>query len=344
MARPFGLRDLALVRRLGEQGTSLHAETALTRRWQPLWGALHSLIAGQDEMTIVWRADKGDGAGFIQLHMREENAHAQLIFLGATPAEDEKQAPGANGSRVTPETGNTAALDETVWLALVDSAVVAAGQMGVHGLIAEADEVGPELVLLRRAGFAVYTRQDIWVLDEMPAGLETPDLLRPYSPDYDWEMALLYSHIVPPLIQLVEPSPPDKGVIWVLPEADNELGAFVHVLEGPAATWLQLFIHPNAQAQSREIVASVLKVIRPQADKPVYCCVRRYQSWLEHSLAEIGFSVWGSQAVMVKHTVLPVQQIKPEQAAVLNSSYTVPTQPLMKSSPERVIIKGWIDP
>jgi hypothetical protein len=339
MARPFGLRDLALVHRLGDQGTSLHAETALTKRWQPLWGALHSLLAGHDDMTLVWRADKGERAGFVQLQYPEDHAHARLIYLGADPAGSEEQS-GTNGSQATSEANHHAPLDETAWLALLDSAVFAAGQKGAHGLIAEADEVGPELVLLRQAGFAVYTRQDIWILDEIPAGLEIPDLLRPYSADDDWEMALLYAHIVPPLIQLVEPSPPDEGIIWVLPEPNNELGAFVHVLEGPAATWLQFFIHPNSQSQSREIVASVLKVSRPQADKPVYCCVRRYQSWLQLALTEIGFSVWGSQAVMVKHTVQPIQQVQPQKAAVLETNYGVPTPPLMRLPPKRVVNKG----
>ncbi len=339
MTRPFGLRDLALIHRLGDQGVSLHAETALTRRWQPLWGALHSLLVGHDEVTLVWRADKGEGAGFIQLQLREDNAHARLIYLGADPAGVQEHSPGTNGDQIK-ETIPTLALDETAWLALLDSAVAAAGQMGAHGLIAEADEVGPELVLLRQAGFAVYTRQDVWVLDEIPAGLEIPDLLRPYSTDDDWEMALLYAHIVPPLIQLVEPSPPDEGIIWVLPEAHNELGAFVHVLEGPAATWMQFFIHPNAQAQAREIVAAVLKVSPPLAEKPVYCCVRRYQSWLQHALAEIGFSVWGSQAVMVKHTTQPVQQVQTQKAAALETNYGVPSPPLMRLPPERVVRKG----
>ena len=47
---------------------------------------------------------------------------------------------------------------------LLDQAVAEVGQNGIHSLVAEADESGPELPILRRAGFAVYTRQDIWLL------------------------------------------------------------------------------------------------------------------------------------------------------------------------------------
>jgi hypothetical protein len=42
--------------------------------------------------------------------------------------------------------------------------VVEAGQRGIHSLVAEVDEVSDELPVLRRAGFVVYTRQDVWVL------------------------------------------------------------------------------------------------------------------------------------------------------------------------------------
>ena len=52
---------------------------------------------------------------------------------------------------------------------LLDQAVSEVGKYGIHSLVAEVDENGPELPILRRAGFAVYTRQDIWVLDDEAA-------------------------------------------------------------------------------------------------------------------------------------------------------------------------------
>jgi hypothetical protein len=211
------------------------------------------------------------------------------------------------------------------------------GQRGVHSLVADVDESGPELIMLRRAGFVVYTRQDIWILqgDHPASGEQT--ILEPYRPDDDWEMALLYAHIVPPLIQMVEPTPPDHGVLWTMRDADRELAAFVHVHDGPGAAWLRLFIHPNAQAEAAGIVAAAAQIASPRADHPVYCCVRRYQSWLQSYLAINNFEPWGSQAVMVKHTLHPIRGEQPSLAGRLAAhGATAPPTPYLQI-PERQI-------
>lgn len=335
MARPFSLRDLALVHRLSEKGAVLHAETALTKQWQPLWGALQSLFSSGEELTCVWRAGKGEGAGFVQLHLSEVNSNAHLIYIGTTPAETHREAY-SDGLPLAKATGT---LNEGLWLALLDGVVSHLGQRGIHSLIAEADENGPELILLRRAGFAVYTRQDIWVVDRPVTAEQEQTLLTPYHPQDDWEMALLYSHIVPPLIQMVEPAPPDEGVTWVLREDVNELSAFVHIHEGSGASWLRVFIHPNAQVQAQDIVAAALQIAQPRPDHPVYCCVRRYQSWLHSALEANGFTLWGSQAVMVKHTVHPVRKSQPELPTVLQAQgVTTPPAPILHV-PDRPLLR-----
>ena len=298
---------------LSERGTLLHTETALTRRWQPLWGALHGFFSGGEDITYVYRNGYREGAGFLQLRISEDNLRAQLVYLGATTAR-EKHEPQGDRDHLGQPAGD---LDETVWLALLDGAVVDIGQRGVHSLVAEVDETGPELVMLRRAGFVVYTRQDVWVLDTPPDQSDEQELLIPYRPDDDWEMALLYAHIVPPLIQMVEPTPPEHGVTWVLRESDHELAAFVHVHDGPDAAWVHFFIHPNAQTATTDIVAAAVHVAAPRADHPVYCCVRRYQSWLQTGLEQNGFQSWASQAVMVKHTVHPVRQKQQVQSTLV---------------------------
>lgn len=336
MVRLFNLRDLALVHRLSERGTLLHAETALTRRWHPLWGALHSLFANGDDVTYVWRDGNTEGAGFVQLQISEDHSRAQLICLGATSSEDPKRAYQDD----LPLAHATEDLDQTVWLALLDGAVADIGQRGVHSLVADVDEDGPELVMLRRAGFVVYTRQDVWVLETELLETGEQDLLEPYRPEDDWEMALLYAHIVPPLIQMVEPAPPEHGVLWVLRDESQELAAYVHVQDGPGAAWLRFFIHPNAQAETAGIVSAAVKVASPRADHPVYCCVRRYQSWLQTYLQASRFEPWSSQAVMVKHTVHPVRDEQTSLSTRLaTQSATAPPTPMLQV-PERRLKSG----
>jgi hypothetical protein len=309
MIRPFSLRDWALLRRLGDHGTLLHAESALTRSCQPLRGALFNMVTRGDAATLVWRSEGGDHSGFVQMLLPPGQPHAQLLCLGTTAV--------ANGS-------DDDAVNEDAWLYLLDGAVAAMGERGMHSVIAEIDETGAELPVLRHAGFAVYTRQDIWAT----AGPEPPaasrNLLRPATAADEWDVEWLYAHTVPPLIQVVEPVPPQEGELWILRE-DGELAAFVHLHDGPAATWMRLYINPNAQALGTDIVAAATAVAKPRPDHPVYCCVRRYQSWLQADLDRSGYALCRSQAVLVRHIANPREKKAGELGVLLHSQPVHPT-------------------
>ena len=308
MIRPFSLRDLPLVRRLSERGTLLHAEAALTRRCHPLRGALLNIVSQRDSATYIWREEKGSSAGFVQLYLPDHQPFAHLLCLGATP-------PGGT-------TAATGSINEKAWLSLLEGATVAMGRRGVHSLIAEVEESGPELSILRRAGFAVYTRQDIWVLrrpqrvdGDRPRG----DALLERARSVDrWEVEWLYANTVPPLIQLVEPAPPKNGQIWILRET-GELTAFAQIRNGSKATWIQFYIHPGAHEQAENIVRAAVALVDGLTKGDVYCCVRRYQSWLQHALVENGLERRSSQAVMVKHIATPAQEKSGELSKLLQA-------------------------
>lgn len=299
MIRSFTLRDIPLVHRLSEQGIIFHAESALTQDVRPLREALvHMLIGGQFP-TYVWKNDHGEGVGFAQLRQDEEESHAHIICLGSKMGQDE-------------------ALDEAIWLPFLEQLVGEAGRQGIHSLIAEVNELGAELPVLRKVGFAVYTRQDVWTLladkdgkaHDQDTSTIKQRLVRATAVD-EWDMHLLYANTVPRLIQLVEPVPPDYlQNVWLLRDKD-ELAAFLHFTEGTAATWLRLYIHPNAQEQSQHIVQMALQLRPPKPNHPLYCCVRRYQSWVQTALDNVGFQKMSSQALMVKHTVHHTRKHEP---------------------------------
>lgn len=324
MIRPFNLRDWALVHRLSEQGVLLHTESALTRNLHPVRDALFSIVGG-DFPTYVWKAERGGVAGFVQLYVEDESQNAHLLYLSSTADQIVSSDGEDNGSVGRAKR----VINETVWLSLLDKAVIEAGRQGFQSLIAEVSETGAELPVLRRAGFAVYTRQDVWVLKEAKNERQVK-ILSPRQSTDDWEIQLLYANTVPRLVQLVEPMPPlHDGEGWVLRESD-ELTAFIHIRSGPVATWMRLFIHPNAEAQADEIMAAALQVNPPTLSHPVYCCVRRYQSWVQHALQRTGFELWGSQAVMVKHMVHHLQKPIPDLAAVLEAQGISPSAPLVQ--------------
>lgn len=315
--RAFNLRDLGLVRRLGERGVSLYTEPALTDNVHPLRGALLSIVGG-DFPTYVWKGKQG-AAGFIQLLLEKDGHHAHILCLGST--RDKAASPDV--------TADPSDINEEVWIRLLEQAVIEIGRRGIHSLVAEVDEVGDELPVLRRAGFAVYTRQDVWILDS-DHGRDQTSMLCPRRSTDDWEIQLLYANTVPRLVQLVEPAPPlDGGSGWVLRE-EGELTAFVHLHTGSIGTWMRLFIHPNAEAQAEEIIAAALQLIPKNESSLVYGCVRRYQSWMQGPMERAGFTLWGSQAVMVKHTVHHLQKPVPELATALDAPSVTVSAPMVQ--------------
>lgn len=344
MIRPFNLRDLPLVHRLSELGVSLHTESALTKNLHPTRGALFSLVGG-DFPTYVWKSDKNGLAGFIQLYLDEESVHAHILYLSSTG--EGQIVSESNGTAVSESSNNDEVVNgerpyqvnEDAWLPLLDQAVVEAGQRGIHSLVAEVDEVSDELPVLRRAGFVVYTRQDVWVLANGEAASvqasEETNILRPRQAEDDWDIQLLYANTVPRLVQLVEPMPPlHDGAGWVLHE-ENELAAFVHVHVGPVATWMRLFIHPSAEAQADQIITAVVRQTPAAGTRPIYCCVRRYQSWVQTALERSGFTQWGSQAVMVKHIVQKATRPLSDLSAALEAQGITPTAPFIRQYKKR---------
>lgn len=320
MVRPFDLRDLALIRRMGERGVSLHPVSALVEDFHPLRGAIMNMLIGGDHPTFVARPNHGSQLGFIQLRIATTGPQAHVLYI--SPRLD--GAESDNGE-YSPETG--------MWLELLDEAVAGLGQRGIQHIIAEADEIGPELRILRRAGFAVYTRQDIWKVDAdsyNPYEGEARQLVQSQAGD-EWDLQLLYANTVPRLVQLAEPAPPlHEGNVWVLREAED-LSAFVQIRRGSSSAWLRFFIHPEAEADADAIVAGALRTVFTDSPRTVYCCVRRYESWLPTSLIRHGFEIWGSQAVMVRHTVHHLPRAMPEVVTVREGQTLTASSPLVRN-------------
>lgn len=332
MVRPFDLRDLALIRRLDERGVSLHTMSALADNFHPLRGAIMSMLVGGEFPTFIWKMDNGDRAGFIQLRIPNGANQAHVSYISPRCGGDS----GDNGAHGDGLAGDPVlrSPDCAIWLDLLDQAIVGAGQRGVHHVIAEVDERNPDVqVILRRAGFAVYTRQDVWAVgaaDYRPQGTAGRALTRRSQTD-EWDIQLLYANTVPRLVQLVEPLPSAGDTEgWVMREGD-ELAAFVSIRQGAVATWMRLFIHPDAETETDEIVAAAMDVSFAREPERVYCCVRRYESWLTGALARRGFAVFGSQAVMVRHTVHHTPRVVPEAAVALEGQRVSASSPFVRN-------------
>jgi len=165
--------------------------------------------------------------------------------------------------------------------------------------------------------------------DYRPQGVAARKLQRRHAAD-DWDVQLLYANTVPRLVQLVEPTPLiSEGENWVL-RAGDELAAFVTLRQGPTAGWLRFFIHPDAESEADEIVSAALEVAFEREPERVYCCVRRYESWLPSALSRSGFAIAASQAVMVRHTVHYASRPVPETAVALDGQRIPVSSPMVR--------------
>jgi hypothetical protein len=284
-ARPFLPYDLPLVRRLAAQGVSFDSEMTLTHgALSTLSGTLLSALFLSEGSSPIFILREGEAEYAAQFRHRSGDQHAHIGFI----------APGLDQLYA-----------EECWEALIDSMVWAAGKRGAHTLNAEVDENSHAFDVLRRSGFALYARQDLWLRPAAPLPDADPDLLRPAHEDDTFAVNALYSNIVPRMVlQADAPPDPSHGLIY---EQAGRVVAFVSVTEGRNGIYLQPFLHPEMDHHAGALHAAALARM-PRAERlPVYICVRRYQDWLRVPLLDMGFEPFMSQAVMVKHTVARVE-------------------------------------
>jgi hypothetical protein len=172
-------------------------------------------------------------------------------------------------------------------------------------LNAEVSENGSPFVVLREAGFAVYARQEIWKREPAAVTSQFADLLRPETDLDAWAVSSLYASVVPRLVLQADEQPESgQGLIF---ERNGQALAYFSVQEGKCGYYVQSLLHPDIYSQARPLLASVLARLNRADRIPVYFPLRRYQEWLNGPLSDAGFEPWGSQAVMVRHTVCRVE-------------------------------------
>jgi len=279
--RFFDWRDLPALHRWRQESVFMDSTLVLTRGPRLLSGAVLSYLAPS---TGVFTAvsDAADlGHPVIGQVMHSHNSsYAQLTFV--TP-------DGGLESQALPE--------------LLDFLARVSGERGALRLLAEVDESTLSYQALRQAGFAVFTRQRIWQLTGQPLGPFTPAGWRAVSSQDLIAVRSLFSNLVPGLVQQVEPFPSRRPRGMVLYH-DGDLLAFVELRYGPRGVWVQPFVHPDAPDILEQFV-DLFQQIPYRRTRPLYICVRSYQSWLESAVEELGAEAGPRQAVMVKHLAVP---------------------------------------
>lgn len=284
--RAVTLVDLPLLLRLGDKVTALDNEfeyahhlfvpnsTLVTDVLLPQRGA-HTLVSRRGKQPVVG-----------QFRMRADSPYAQVVYL----APNLKDACG----------------DDTPWLHILDAIAREAGKHAARALLAEIDESHDLFETLRGAGYAVYARQQIWRRapgNPFPGASEAP-LYEVRADAY--EVQTLINQTVPPILQqLVAPPPHAEG--WVYRHQGQTL-AYATVCGGKNGVYMLPYLRPEAVDQVELIFNALIKQIYQMGKRPVYLCVRRYQSWITGVLERMRFEPGPEQAIMVKHLASRVQR------------------------------------
>ena len=304
--RPINWRDLSVMRRYRNRCLSFDSTMASTRG------------SALDIAKTLFAAIAPTNGVFTYLAAADSGASPPILGQVTLP-------PGANSARLTcmaPENAlETAGIESVLEFMIAD--------LGAHGafhVLAEADECQQSCDALHAMGFAIYGRQRIWQLTGSPAkpALDTPWRL---CTDQDTiNIRSLYNNLTPGLVQQMEPAPAHRSSGMVLYNGQDLL-AYIDLKIGPKGIWMQPFIHPDFEDVSARL-AYLLLNFPDRRERPVYLCVRSYQSWLETPVEELGAQPAPRQAVMVKRLALSRRVVQPAALPVLEGKRAEPTVPI----------------
>lgn len=279
--RPLEWRDLPTLFGYRHQSVYMDSSLLLTRGPMIMQGALKSYLGSTTGVfTYISNLNTEEYSQLIgQVMVAQDAQLAHLTFL--TPQQS---------------------LSSPAVTDLLEYLVFASGENGAHHLMAEVEEWTPAYEALRRANFSVYTRQRIWKLDPSQSIKSEEKNWQTATSKHTIAIRALYTDLVPQMVRHVEPDSTQNPHGMVLYSA-GELAAYVELKYGQRGVWAHPFIHPSVEDLADQF-RGFLQQLPDRSTKPVYVCVRSYQSWLEHTLEEMGLSVGPRQAVMVKHMAI----------------------------------------
>jgi hypothetical protein len=311
--RAFDWRDLPVLLRYRHHGLFFDTASLLTRG--PILvpaGAVLSYLAPATGIYTYLGSEDGN---------HREPLMGQIVHNFGSPF--------ARLSFLAPE----GALESAALPQMLEHMITQIGERGAFHMLAEVDERTVAFEALRRASFAIYVRQRIWQLSGEPAGKSQAHSWRAGTERDIIPVRSLYNNLVPGLVQQVEPPPTDHlhGLVYC---DGSELLAYVEIKVGLRGIWVQPFIHPDAE-EVATLLVGLLQNLSYRRSRPIYLCIRSYQSWVEAALADLGAEPGPVQAVMVKHLAIAKRVVRSFALPSLEGGQHEATAPFIRSESKK---------
>lgn len=279
------LLDIPLMIRLKQNAIVLHSELGLTEDARGQNSALlSSIVFPRGLHTLVAHTNNQDMVG--QFRYRSDDVNAHIVYLAPTLDDEE---------------------DDTIWLHILDAMAQQAGKHGAQTLVAEVEVSHRLFETMRRAGYAVYSRQVIWQHSLIEDDTQIPEVTVTEEVNSDQiGIASLLGCTIPRILQTVMgPSTDMDGLVY---RKDGRIEAYIAYSEGKHGVYLIPYLHPDVLSEASDVIAAAVLAIDRSRKVPIYVSVRGYQGWLENAMLDLGFTPWLEQAVMVKHLTAGIRQ------------------------------------
>ncbi len=306
--RPLDWRDIPALHRYRKQGVFLNSALLLTRGAHMFAGSLLSYLAPASGIFTSVSTNNNN---------TKHNLIGQVIHLQASQT--------AHLTFLMPEE----ALDSASLSELMDHLSVQVIEHGAFRLLAEVDERSRAYESLRSTSFSIYARQRIWRIPEPTSGQDLPVSWQVASEQDLIPVRSLYHNTVPGLVQQVEPFPVERLNGMVFRQGEDVL-AYIELKYGHRGIYAQPFIDPDAEHLVPDLW-ELLPQVPHRRSRPVYLCIRSYNSWLESSLEDFGAQGGSLQAVMVKHLAVPQKAVRSFALPALEGGHPEVTAPISQS-------------
>ncbi len=308
--RQFDWRDLPALQRNRKQSVYLYSLLRLTRGVRLLTGAFISSFASSTGIFTSVSLNNGD-TGSALIGQITHPTGSQLAYLTFLTPDEALGSEGLSG--------------------LLEQLSIQVTERGAFRILADVDEQTNAYSALRMHCFAIYARQRIWKLSAPPSNDSGLMSWQPVNEQDLIPVKSLYASLVPGLVQQVEAFSEERlqGLVY---RQGTDILAFVELVYGPLGIWAQPFVHPDAENVATELL-ELLRNLPNRRSRPIYLCIRSYQSWLESVVEGIGAEPSPRQAVMVKHLAAPQKAVRSFAIPAIEGGQAEVTAPIVHTDP-----------